>query len=96
MNKPISNNPHEVIPAWERAEFDGNKLLNGGGELPLWSGFIDPPAIGAEVITRDSVGHRCKITGYEIEAGWLMARGYRLDDGKAGNLAGIEIDRIAD
>ena len=47
------------------------------------------PPVGVEV--RAIGGAICCVTGYEVESGFLMVRGYRVADGKAGNLAGAEI-----
>jgi hypothetical protein len=85
----------DSIPPFERAEFDGNKLLNAADHLPLWSGTMDPPAIGSIVITSGHVQHRATITGYKVVERWLMAVGFRTDEpNHKGDLAGIEILRV--
>lgn len=76
------------IPPHVPAKWDGHKLLNRGG-WPVWSGKRPVPAVGVEV--RAIGGAICCVTGYEVESGFLMVRGYRVADGKAGNLAGAEI-----
>jgi hypothetical protein len=83
-------------PDWTLAQWDGNKLLNRDAGKALWSNAtIDPPAIGKIVICNDRKDTRVEVTGYEVEAGWLMIRGRRLADGFTdGNLAGIEIKAI--
>jgi hypothetical protein len=85
------------IPAWTRpvyAEGGFARPTNIGGELPLWSGKGEPPAIGSVVSTR--AGNKLldvTITGYEVIDGYLMALGYRTHDPKVkGNLAGAEIN----
>ncbi len=74
-------------PPWERAQWDGKKLLNGGGP-PLWSGKGNPPPIGSTVDV--GKGLTVKVERYSVDAGWLMILGVR-SDGKRGNLAGAEI-----
>lgn len=77
----------EGIPAFERAQWDGNKLLNRGA-LPLWSGKGEPPAIGSSVPV--GKGLTVRVYRYEEVEGWLMIIGER-SDGRWGNLAGTEI-----
>lgn len=80
-----------TIPAYQRAVWEDGKVTNKG-DLPLWSGRGEPPAIGSEVRTFDRFRHRVTITGYQVEGGWLMATGYRTDEPAVkGNLAGAEI-----
>lgn len=79
-----------AIPTYERAVWANGHVINKGA-LPLWSGKGEPPAIGSEVTCDDRHGTRCKITGYKVEHGWLMATGVRLSDGFEGDLAGAEI-----
>lgn len=80
-----------TIPAYIRPVRDAAGNVTNKGSLPLWSGKGEPPAIGAVVTCDDRKGTRVKVTGYEIEAGWLMVVGTRLIDGARGNLAGAEI-----
>jgi hypothetical protein len=88
-----------TIPAYEMARWEKRgeryELVNRGGELPLWSGKGEPPAVGTEVETSGIVQHRCTITGYDIEQGdgvkWLMALAHRHHDNRRGNLTGAEI-----
>lgn len=83
------------LPAWQLAEWDGNRLLNPSIDHALWSGRFDPPAIGAIVITSGKIQHRATITGYKVDSGWLMLVGYRTDDpAHQGDLAGIEIHTV--
>lgn len=79
-----------TIPAYETAKWEDGRVVNKG-ELPLWSGKGEPPAVGEEVTVNDKRGTRVVVTGYEVEAGWLMVTGTRIGDGMRGNLAGAEI-----
>lgn len=76
------------IPPHVPAKWDGHKLLNRGG-WPVWSGKAPVPTVGQEV--RAIGGVICCVTGYEVESGFLMVKGYRVADGRTGNLAGAEI-----
>lgn len=79
----------DVIPRHKRMTVDAKGHCNNRGGLPVWSGKLDVPAIGCEVVAIG--GAVCCVTGYEICDGFLMVRGYRVADGRAGNLAGAEI-----
>lgn len=82
-------------------DFANGKFIPGAKpetDLPLWSGNVPPPPVGAVVICADRKGTRCKVTGYRVdESGdgwrWLMVVGVRLSDGFKGDLAGLEILR---
>lgn len=64
----------------------------GDGNMPVWSGRGLPPAVGSIVRCNDKPRTRVKITGYEVQHGWLMALGERVDEpGRKGDLAGTEI-----
>lgn len=78
------------IPAYVRPIWENGKVTNMG-DLPLWSGKGAPPEVGAVVRIAGRQSMHCRITGYEVEGGWLMATGERVEDGKRGNLAGAEI-----
>jgi hypothetical protein len=77
----------DTVPAHLHAEWDGDRLLNGGG-LPLWSGSGPAPAIGG--IVPVGRGLTVKVEGYRVDGGWLMITGER-SDGVRGDLAGVEI-----
>lgn len=58
------------VPAFERAIWEGDKLVNEAAAIK-WSGDLNPPAIGAQiVVTMNRLGP-ATIEGYFVEAGWL-------------------------
>jgi hypothetical protein len=77
-----------LIPPHVKAKWKGERLANRGG-WPVWSGKQPVPTVGQEV--RAIGGVVCCVTGYEVDSGFLMIRGYRVADGREGNLAGAEI-----
>lgn len=78
--------PAHTAPIWK----DG-RVMNKGAE-GLWSGKGPVPAIGTVVTCNDKVGTQVTVTGYTVEDGWLMVRGFRTaEPAKVGNLAGMEI-----
>jgi len=63
-------------------------------EIPegKWSGKGPVPAVGDVVLCSDRHLTRVVVTGYDVQAGWLMVLGYReADRSVSGNLAGAEI-----
>lgn len=57
-----------------------------------WSGAGPIPVIGEVVTCDDRKLTRVIVTGYSVEAGWLMVWGYRESEPSiSGNLAGAEI-----
>lgn len=80
------------VPAYECAQWEGDKVVNRGAPAPLWSGKGKPPRVGDVVPLSGRGGHTATITGYVVESGWLMALGYRTaDPATRGTLAGAEI-----
>jgi hypothetical protein len=79
------------VPPYAKAEWRGDELANRG-PLPIWSGELPPPPIGAVVELSGLNRVQAVVTGYEIDGRWLMAKGHRLGDtSRRGNIAGAEI-----
>jgi hypothetical protein len=78
------------IPPHVSAKWRNGRVANRYG-WPVWSGKGPVPTIGSEVVAIGSSRPIVVVTGYEVEAGFLMVTGYRVADGKTGNLAGAEI-----
>jgi len=88
MNTTTSNTTTLVEGVdYVRAIWAGDTVTNKG-ELPLWSGKGELPAIGADVPVNRFLSAR--VEGYSVEGGWLMLDAQR-SDGKRGTLAGAEI-----
>lgn len=59
-----------TLPLWQRAIWDGDKVLNTG-TAPQWSAEIDPPAIGERVRVNFNEFGYGTVVGYFTEGRWL-------------------------
>lgn len=66
----IETTYHNPLPVWQRAIWDGDKVLNGG-PAPRWSSDIDPPPIGTRIMVNFNQFGTGTVVGYFTESGWL-------------------------
>jgi hypothetical protein len=61
-----------VLPQWHAARFNSEtNRVEGEGDGVMWSGAVEPPAVGDRVlVTVNGLGPGA-VTGYFIEHGWL-------------------------
>lgn len=61
----------EEMPSWKFRVMDENGEPEMPGEIALWSGAGDPPAVGDAVVVRMNQCGPGVVTGYLVQAGYL-------------------------
>ncbi|MBU3078975.1 hypothetical protein [Sphingomonas quercus] len=82
------------VPRYEPAEYEAPSSAHPSnlGGLPLWSGDTPPPEVGDVVTRNDRQRTSITVTGYEVDRGWLLMKGYQTDNPSvAWTLTGCEI-----